>query len=188
MYVSDAARPSTRGALSPQPSPDKSVALPHDILYSAVRYVSKLHDLVSPLTGRHCLRPLREVGSPSRNISHMKHACMGRSERATTRRKECHTVIEGANIIQFSSLFPQIPKLVCPSQRPHVAFATRTNHDCSFSVFDFVFDSPDKRARRSALQTHAPSQLVGVVPVQPLGTCTPLLLCYLVRHRQLTRL
>ena len=72
----------------------------------------------------------------------------------------------GPSPTSFSSvsLFPQIPKLVCPSQRPHVVFATRTNRDCLFVFFVFVFDAPDERARRSALQTHVPSQLVGVVP------------------------
>lgn len=156
----------------------------YPMIYCTVRYGMCLNCMTSyrRSQGDFCLRPLREVGSPSRNISHMKHACMGRSERATTRRKECHTVIEGAepNFIQFCSLFPQIPKLVCPSQRPHVAFATRTNHDRSFFVFDSVFDSPDKRARRSALQTHAPSARRGGTCLAPryVYTPPPLLPCW----------
>lgn len=175
MYVSDAARPSTRGALSPQPSPDKSVALPHDILYSAVRYVSKLHYLVSPLTGRLLFTSTERSGVPiSQYFSY--EACMHGSFRASDDAPER---VSHSNI-QFSSLFPQIPKLVCPSQRPHVAFATRTNHDCSFSVFDFVFDSPDKRARRSALQTHAPSARRGGTCLAPryVYTPPPLLPCW----------
>ena len=81
---------------------------------SAVRYVSKLHD-----PGRHSrtlLRPLREVGSPSRNMSRMSMGC---SER---RHRKVLSQIEGADPTQHSVLCSPIPKLVCPSQRPHGLF------------------------------------------------------------------
>jgi len=126
---------------------DQLVARPHDI-----RYVSSSR-VIPGNNSQDVLRPLGEVGSPSRNF--LVWARVVPSDVAEVSQTNADP------IHFFCSQFPSscIPPRVLMCSPP-----TRTNHDRSFRI-----NAPDKRGGPTALQTRdSPSREVWYLPSAPL--------------------
>jgi len=136
----------------------------YPMINGVVRYVSKLHDPVA--AHMDFVTSTERSGVPISQYLSYEHG----SFRATM--PESITQIEGPTQ-SFSSLLPQFPSSCVP---PSVLMyclppaLTTTVH--------LFFDAPGERARRTALQTHAPPELEGryLCSFNPSWTCTPLLL------------